>query len=105
MENKNAIPKWDVALAALVREVYNQRNVPLSVADLNRLCTQYSIRFDDMLVNMFELCIHNAWRYQDAAGHPTIRQRRLSKKRASFRGRGATRRPNQTDGKRSALHR
>lgn len=62
-----AVPKWDVALEALVREEYEKKAVPLEVADLRRLALEYAIRFDDIVVTLFELCIHGEWQYRDRA--------------------------------------
>jgi hypothetical protein len=60
------IPKWDVALEALLREEYQKRRTPLTVDDVQRLSAQYSIRFDDMMHTLFELTIHGLWRYMPA---------------------------------------
>lgn len=64
-----AVPKWDVALEALVREEYEKKGEPLTVADLRRLAMEYAIRFDDIVVTMFELCLNAEWQYRDHAGN------------------------------------
>lgn len=58
------IPKWDVALEALAKEEQQKLGRPLNLDDFRRLSRQYSIRLDDMMVTMFELCIHDQWRYR-----------------------------------------
>lgn len=63
-----AVPKWDVALEALAREEYYKKSIPLDVADLRRLALEYSIRFDDIVVTLFELCIYGEWQYRDNGG-------------------------------------
>lgn len=62
------VPKWDVALAALMREEYQKTGNALKVDDLRRLATEYAIRFDDMVVTAFELCLHGQWQYRAASG-------------------------------------
>lgn len=57
------VPKWDIALANLAREEYNKQGHPLQLDDFTRLANQYSIRLDDIMVTLFELVIHNHWRY------------------------------------------
>ncbi len=64
------VPKWDVALEALVREEYQKTGQALRVDDLRRLATEYAIRFDDMMVTLFELCLHGEWQYREAGGTP-----------------------------------
>jgi hypothetical protein len=58
------VPKWDVALEALTKEEQQKLGRPLNLDDFRRLSRQYNIRLDDIMVTMFELCIHNQWRYQ-----------------------------------------
>lgn len=62
------IPQWDVALEALLREEYFKRKAPLTVADVRGLATQYIIRFDDLMLTLFELTVQGHWRYQNEAG-------------------------------------
>lgn len=69
-EEPIAIPKWDVALEALVTEEYEKLGRPLTLDDYRRLAQQYTIRLDDIMATMFELCIQRNWRYQDADGKP-----------------------------------
>lgn len=68
MTQKIETPKWDVALAALVRDDYDRKETPLKINDFRRLATEHRIRFDDIMVTMFELVIHGEWRYLDASG-------------------------------------
>ena len=62
------IPKWDVALEALVKEEQQKVGRPLVLDDFQRLAQQYTIRLDDIMVTMFELCIHGQWRYHNDGG-------------------------------------
>ncbi len=66
------IPKWDIALAALAREAFEKSGRNLSLEDFKRQAAEHAIRFDDIMVTMFELCIQGEWRYQDADGHDRI---------------------------------
>jgi hypothetical protein len=70
------IPKWDIALEALAREEYEKRGRPLTLEDLSQLAAEYSIRFDDILVTMFELVIHEEWCYRgmDGVHQPIVRE-------------------------------
>lgn len=69
MDEPIAVPKWDVALEALVRDEYQKKGEPLTVADLRRLAMEYAIRFDDIVVTLFELCMHGVWQYRDRGGN------------------------------------
>jgi hypothetical protein len=62
------VPKWDIALAALAREEAEKMGRGLSVEDFQRLASQHAIRFDDIMVTMFELVLQGEWRYLDANG-------------------------------------
>lgn len=57
------IPKWDVALEALAKEEQQKLGRPLVLDDFRRLAQQYTIRLDDIMVTLFELCIHGQWQY------------------------------------------
>jgi hypothetical protein len=61
------IPKWDVALEALMREEYYQSN-RLTLSDIKRLADDYAIRFDDMIVTAFELVLSGEWHYVNRNG-------------------------------------
>lgn len=58
------VPKWDVALEALVREEQQKLRRPLTLEDFRRLGRQYAIRLDDIMVTLFELVLHGRWRYE-----------------------------------------
>jgi hypothetical protein len=83
MANDNApqqpieIPKWDVALEAMVKEEYGKLARPLTLEDYRRLAQQYTIRLDDIMVTLFELCIQGKWQYHDADGKPQPITRQL----------------------------
>jgi hypothetical protein len=62
------IPKWDIALAALAREEAGKLGHGLRIVDFQRLAAEHAIRFDDIMVTMFELVVHGEWRYQDPDG-------------------------------------
>ncbi len=81
-----AIPQWDVAIEALVREEFQKLRRSLTVEDFQRLAQQYAIRFDDMMATAFELVFRGKWIYQDEQGGV----RRLTREeidRASVSGR------------------
>lgn len=63
-----AIPEWDVALEALIREEHDKLGRPLVLADFQRLSRQYAIRYDDMMATLFELVIRGRWAYFDEQG-------------------------------------
>lgn len=62
------IPKWDVALEALVREEHQKLGRPLNNGDFRRLANQYAIRFDDIVATLFELAIAGQWEYLENGG-------------------------------------
>ncbi len=63
-----AVPEWDVALEALIREEYHKLDRPLVLADFQRLSRKFAIRYDDMMVTLFELVIRGRWAYFDEQG-------------------------------------
>lgn len=63
-------PGWDVALAALAEDEYRRKQGPLKLNDFRRLATEYRIRFDDIMVTLFQLVRHGRWRYLDGSGAP-----------------------------------
>lgn len=62
------IPKWDVALEALILEEFIKLGRVLNVDDFHQLAVEYSIRFDDMMETIFALTLEGKWIYQDANG-------------------------------------
>ena len=62
------VPKWDIALAALAHEEAGVMGQGLMVKDFHRLAEEHVIRFDDIMVTMFELVIQGEWKYQDTDG-------------------------------------
>jgi len=58
------VPKWDIALAALAKEEAGKLGHGLRIAEFKRLADIHAIRFDDIMVTMFELVINNEWRYE-----------------------------------------
>lgn len=71
------VPEWDVALEAMVKEEYEKLGRPLTLDDYRRLAQQYTIRLDDIMVTLFELCIRGRWQYQDEEGKPRKITRQL----------------------------
>ena len=69
-EEPIAVPKWDVALEAMVKDEYAKLGRPLTLDDYRRLAAQYTIRLDDIMVTLLELCIQGKWQYRDEAGKP-----------------------------------
>ncbi|NOY63033.1 MAG: hypothetical protein GXP10_07775 [Gammaproteobacteria bacterium] len=65
------VPKWDIALAALATEAFKKKGSPLNIADFLSLAREHSIRFDDIMVTMFELCIQDEWHYAGPNGEIT----------------------------------
>ena len=62
------VPKWDIALAALVNEEAEKLGKGLRIAEFKRLAEEHAIRFDDIMVTMFELVINKEWRYEHPDG-------------------------------------
>jgi hypothetical protein len=62
------VPKWDIALAALAKEEAGVMGEGLMVKDFHRLAEEHTIRFDDIMVTMFELVIQGEWKYVDTDG-------------------------------------
>jgi hypothetical protein len=85
-EEPIAIPKWDVALEAMVKEEHANLERPLTLDDFRRLAQQYTIRLDDIMVTIFELCVQGKWQYHDADGKPSpITRQRLTRLTAGGR--------------------
>lgn len=64
------IPGWDIALAALAREEVGKLGRGLQLEDFQHLATEHVIRFDDIMVTLFELVIEGEWRYEQPRGKP-----------------------------------
>jgi len=62
------IPKWDVALEALVTEEYNTLRRPLALDDFRRLGQAHGIRFHDIMATVYQLEVHGKWRHQGVDG-------------------------------------
>ena len=85
-EEPIAVPKWDVALEAMVKEEHDKLGRPLTLEDYRRLAQQYTIRLDDIMVTLFELCVQGKWQYQDVDGKPyKITRQRLTQLTAGGR--------------------
>lgn len=57
--------QWDIALAALVTEEYQNKGTALTVEHFNQLSHRHKIRFDDIMATVFELTIQNEWQYSN----------------------------------------
>lgn len=62
------IPKWDVALEALIHEEFVKLGRSLKINDFHRLAVEYAIRFDDIMETVFAMTLDGKWSYQDAKG-------------------------------------
>lgn len=62
------MPKWDVALEALLKEQHEKKSVALSLADLREIAKQYGIRFDDIMDTLLIMCTEQRWEYHDGSG-------------------------------------
>jgi len=59
-------PKWDVALEALAKEEAKKLARELTIDDFLQLSREHAIRFDDIMVTMFELVLNEHWGYMNA---------------------------------------
>lgn len=57
------MPKWDVALEALLEDEAGQQARPLGIEDFKGLAERYQIRFDDIMATVLELTVHGLWGY------------------------------------------
>jgi len=69
MPSKEFLPKWDVALAALAKDAYQKKAAPLVLDDFRHLASEHAIRFDDIMESMFQLAIHEEWKYTNSSGN------------------------------------
>lgn len=68
MSKNHDLPKWDPALSALLRDEYNKKKQGLNLDDVKRLAKTHTIRFDDLMVTLFELVLNSEWQYADEHG-------------------------------------
>ena len=68
MPSNQDMPKWDVAIAALVNDQHRKKASPLTLSDFRSLAREHAMRLDDIMETMFLLAIHREWEYSDAAG-------------------------------------
>ena len=61
------VPEWDVALEALLLDEC-RKNEFLDLDQIQTLAADYQIRFDDIMVTLFELVIQNFWGYYNLSG-------------------------------------
>ncbi|MBI1195089.1 MAG: hypothetical protein GC138_04520 [Gammaproteobacteria bacterium] len=62
------MPKWDVALEALLVDEARLQTRPLNIEDFKGLAARYQIRFDDIMATVLELTVHGLWGYMRADG-------------------------------------
>lgn len=61
------VPKWDIALANLMRDEYARDGAPLTLADIRHLASHYAIRFDDIMATLLEMVVEGEWEYLNTA--------------------------------------
>jgi hypothetical protein len=67
-ESDEQVPLWDVALESLLKEVAVRGKRALTIGDIVYLAQQHNIRFDDLMVTLFELVLQGQWQYCDPNG-------------------------------------
>jgi len=67
-----SIPKWDIALEALVNDEYKRLGRPLTLEDFRRLGQVHQIRLHDIMATVHQLERHGKWRHEgrDGSGQP-----------------------------------
>ncbi|VAW75704.1 hypothetical protein MNBD_GAMMA12-1556 [hydrothermal vent metagenome] len=61
------VPEWDVALEALLVEEC-RKNEFLDLDQIQTMAAAYQIRFDDIMITLFELILHKHWAYYNDEG-------------------------------------
>jgi len=61
-------PLWDEGISSFLLGEYEQRQVPLSIDDLQVFANDHAVRVGDILETLFLMAIYGEWRYMDAAG-------------------------------------
>lgn len=80
MVESTYVSKWDVAIAALLNEVHEKREIGLGVRHFQHLAQKYSIRFDDIMATICLLAAHGEWRYEASPNDdPIVSQQWLEK--------------------------
>lgn len=66
------VPKWDVALEAMVNEEHRRLGRSLTLSDLRRLGLENKVRLHDIMATIHQLERHGKWRHQgrDDQGRP-----------------------------------
>ncbi|MCB1754372.1 MAG: hypothetical protein KDJ38_02550 [Gammaproteobacteria bacterium] len=67
MQADDDMPRWDEAIAGMVKEEFRNKNAPLVMTDFRRLAKDYDFRLDDIMETMFLMVMHEAWAYQASA--------------------------------------
>lgn len=70
--DRQDIPLWDPALAALVAEESHNLKRGLTLEDFRRLADEHAIRFDDIVVSVLELTAAGRWRFEPASGEGPV---------------------------------
>ncbi len=61
-------PLWDEGISSFLLGEYEQRQVPLTVDDLQHFATEHTVRVGDILETLFLMAIYGEWLYIDAHG-------------------------------------
>src|SRR3569623_1173446 len=67
-EGQVPLAKRDVALEAVLMEDDLKKAAPRTLDDVRRLALEFAIRFVDIVVTLFVLCIYGEWQYRDRQG-------------------------------------
>ncbi len=62
-------PLWDEGISSFLLGEYEQRQVPLTIEDLQVFANDHAVRVGDILETLFLMAIYGEWRYTDAEGN------------------------------------
>ena len=62
-------PLWDEGISSFLLGEYEQRQVPLTIEDLQGFANDHAVRIGDILETLFLMAIYGEWRYLDAQGN------------------------------------
>jgi len=68
MQQINPDPLWDEGISSFLLGEYEQRQVPLTMSDLQVFANDHAVRVGDILETLFLMAIYGEWRYTDSAG-------------------------------------
>jgi len=61
-------PLWDEGISSFLCGEYEQRQVPLTIDDLQSFAQEHAVRIGDILETLFLMAIYGEWQYTDAGG-------------------------------------